>query len=204
MLRFCPARVRTSGRGALASLQERGSSLQNWAAAVYECSGRRGWGLTTGGPRPGWEAAAMPIEMRSFARSSLTGAQRVEVERVRGLAEHVRAELPTRDVAINQAHVVGAQSAAIQALDRTSPFHRHSCVGSWPRWSGAARSTRGRLLRRRAKGGGRPLGPCLRLRPAQHPSCGSATTRGRELSPPSHQLRLAPWTTSHTGGRSRS
>lgn len=58
----------------------------------------------------------MPIEMHSFARSNLTGAQRVEVERVRGLADHLRAELATRDIAINQAHVVGAQSAAIQAI----------------------------------------------------------------------------------------
>lgn len=58
----------------------------------------------------------MPIEMRSFVRSSLTEEQHVEVVRVQGLAEHLRDELATRDVAINQAHVVGAQSAAIQAI----------------------------------------------------------------------------------------
>lgn len=58
----------------------------------------------------------MPIEMRSFARSSQTKAQRGDVERVRDLAEHLRRALDEREVAINQAHVVNAQSAAIQAI----------------------------------------------------------------------------------------
>lgn len=58
----------------------------------------------------------MPIEMRSFARSSLTEDQHVEVERVRSLAEHLRQELEEWEAAINRAHVVGAQSAVIQAI----------------------------------------------------------------------------------------
>lgn len=58
----------------------------------------------------------MPIEMRSFARRSLSDEQRLEVERVQTLAEHLRQELVTRETAINQAHVVNANSAAIQAI----------------------------------------------------------------------------------------
>lgn len=58
----------------------------------------------------------MPIQMRSFAKSSLTVEECVEVERVAVLAEHLRQELDEREIAINQAHVVGAQSAAIQAI----------------------------------------------------------------------------------------
>lgn len=58
----------------------------------------------------------MPIEMRSFARQSLSPDQEREVTRVGALAEHLRQELVEREIALNQAHVVGAQSAAIQAI----------------------------------------------------------------------------------------
>lgn len=58
----------------------------------------------------------MPIEMRSFARSIMSDDERREVEAVEMLADHLRDELVEREVAINQAHVVGAQSAAIQAI----------------------------------------------------------------------------------------
>ncbi|WP_068314185.1 hypothetical protein [Janibacter anophelis] len=58
----------------------------------------------------------MPIQMRSFAKNSLTPQERVEVDRVGTLAEHLRQELEEREIAINQAHVVGAQSSAIQAI----------------------------------------------------------------------------------------
>lgn len=58
----------------------------------------------------------MPIEMRSFARQRLTPEQEREVARVGALAEHLRQELVQREIALNQAHVVGAQSAAIQAI----------------------------------------------------------------------------------------
>ena len=58
----------------------------------------------------------MPIELRSFARSVMSDDERREVEAVEMLADHLRDELVEREVAINQAHVVGAQSAAIQAI----------------------------------------------------------------------------------------
>lgn len=58
----------------------------------------------------------MPIEMRSFVRSSPTPDQQAEIERVRRLADHLRTELTAREVALNQAHVVNASSAAIQAI----------------------------------------------------------------------------------------
>lgn len=58
----------------------------------------------------------MPIEMRSFVRSTLTAAQQHEVERVTSLADQLRAHLEDREREINQAHVVGAQSSAIQAI----------------------------------------------------------------------------------------
>ena len=54
--------------------------------------------------------------MRSFARSVMSDDERREVEAVEMLADHLRDELVEREVAINQAHVVGAQSAAIQAI----------------------------------------------------------------------------------------
>lgn len=62
------------------------------------------------------QAADMPIEMRSFARSSLDDDERREVEAVTMLADHLREELAEREVAINQAHVVHAQSKAIQDI----------------------------------------------------------------------------------------
>lgn len=58
----------------------------------------------------------MPIEMQSFVRGALTEPQRVEVERVSALAEQLRGHLEDRETAINQAHVVGAQSSVIQAI----------------------------------------------------------------------------------------
>ena len=58
----------------------------------------------------------MPIEMRSFVRSSPTPDQQAELEQVRRLADHLRTELTAREVALNQAHVVNASSAAIQAI----------------------------------------------------------------------------------------
>lgn len=58
----------------------------------------------------------MPIEMRSFARSVVSDDERREVEGVAMLADHLRDELAEREAAINQAHVVNAQSAAIQAI----------------------------------------------------------------------------------------
>ncbi len=58
----------------------------------------------------------MPIQMRSFTRSSLSAVERTEVERVAALAEHLHDELQAREVAFNQAHVVGAQSKVIQDI----------------------------------------------------------------------------------------
>lgn len=58
----------------------------------------------------------MPIEMRSFARSTMGDDERREAEAVGMLADHLRHELVARESAINQAHVVGAQSSVIQAI----------------------------------------------------------------------------------------
>lgn len=58
----------------------------------------------------------MPIEMRSFVRSTLTEVQQREVERVTSLADQLRLHLDDREREINQAHVVGARSSAIQAI----------------------------------------------------------------------------------------
>ncbi|MFX4286725.1 hypothetical protein ACQBJO_00965 [Janibacter sp. G349] len=58
----------------------------------------------------------MPIEMRSFARSSLDDDERREVEAVAMLADHLRDELAEREAAINQAHVVNAPSKDIQDI----------------------------------------------------------------------------------------
>src|SRR5688572_1458276 len=58
----------------------------------------------------------MPIQMRSFTRRSLSAVERTEVERVAALAEHLHDELQAREVAFNQAHVVGAQSKVIQDI----------------------------------------------------------------------------------------
>ena len=58
----------------------------------------------------------MPIQMESFARRTLTGEEQREVEAVRMLAAHLHEELEERDRAINQAHVVGAQSSEIQKI----------------------------------------------------------------------------------------
>lgn len=58
----------------------------------------------------------MPIEMRSFVQSSVSEDQRREIERVGVLAEHLRGQLVEREVALNQAHVVGAQSKVIQSI----------------------------------------------------------------------------------------
>ncbi|NYF98092.1 hypothetical protein [Janibacter cremeus] len=58
----------------------------------------------------------MPVEMRSFVRSTMSAVEREEVERVTVLAEQLRSHMQDREQAINQAHVVGAQSSAIQAI----------------------------------------------------------------------------------------
>lgn len=58
----------------------------------------------------------MPVEMRSFTRSTMGADELRETEAVGMLADHLRHELAAREAAINRAHVVGAQSKVIQAI----------------------------------------------------------------------------------------